>query len=172
MLETTLFTHDAEETGALGACLGRVLLPGDLVALTGELGAGKTCFVQGLARGLEVPEDSYVRSPTFVILNIYPGRFPLHHMDMYRIMDPAELEDIGYREFFFGEGVTVVEWADKIPDLLPDERMSIHLKFQGETGRELALVAHEGCFQDRWDRLMGSLSRFQKKPDSSSRKII
>lgn len=163
-MEITLFTRNAEETGEVGACLGELLKAGDLVALSGDLGAGKTCLVQGVAHGLEVPEDSYVRSPTFVILNIYPGRFPLYHMDLYRIEDPGELEDIGYREFFFGEGVTVVEWADKMSDLLPGECLNIDMQFRGATERELTLRTQGSRFQERWELMNQSLSRFKQEP--------
>ena len=159
-MKLELVTEGEKETLAVGDCLGRELLPGDLVALTGELGAGKTCFVKGLSRGLQVPAESYVRSPSFLILNIYDGRCPLYHMDLYRIHDPSELEDLGYRDFFFGEGVTAVEWAEKIPDLLPMDRVNICFSFLGETRRELKLEAKGDRFSGRWNLWKESLSPY------------
>ena len=97
-LRLTLATHGPEETLELGRRLGCLLVAGDLVALVGDLGAGKTCLVQGIAQGLDVPESSYVRSPSFVILNVHAGRCDLNHLDLYRIHSPAELEDLGYRD--------------------------------------------------------------------------
>lgn len=163
-LVLTYSTQGPDETIDLGLHLGRMLLAGDLVALEGDLGAGKTCLVKGIARGLEVPEASYVRSPSFVILNIYPGRCPLYHLDLYRIHSPAELEDLGYREFFYGEGVTVVEWADKIDDLLPDERLCVRLGFHNETGRAITLEGMGNRYRKRWEALRASLARFSQDP--------
>ena len=120
-----LQSQSAEETMSIGRRIGKLLTGGDLVAFKGDLGAGKTCMIKGLAQGLEVPDQCYVRSPTFVILNIYPGRYPLNHIDLYRIHDTAEVEDIGYRDIFYGEGVTAIEWAEKIPDLLPEDYLQI-----------------------------------------------
>ncbi len=142
-------------TMALGRSIGAELLPGDVVALTGDLGAGKTCFTQGIAEGLGVPEESCVRSPSFVILNVYPGgRLPLYHFDLYRVEDPAEMEELGYREILFGEGVTVIEWAEKIRDLLPEEAVTVRLTWLGETEREIALDLPSG---GRWRGLERSL---------------
>jgi tRNA threonylcarbamoyladenosine biosynthesis protein TsaE len=161
-LVLTLSTQGPDETIDLGRQLGNELLAGDLVALVGDLGAGKTCLVKGIARGLDVPESSYVRSPSFVILNIYPGRHPLYHLDLYRIHSQAELEDLGYREFFYGEGVTVIEWADKIDDLLPQERLNVRLDFQNETGRAITLEGIGNRYQERWEGLRASLARFSQ----------
>ena len=158
----TLISHLAEETIEIGTCLGKELMPGDLVALTGDLGAGKTCLVQGIAKGLLVPESSYVRSPSFMILNIHEGRCPLYHMDLYRIQDTEELEDIGYREYFFGHGVTAVEWADKIPELLPHAYLLIHLELQDEDTRVLMIEAKGEQFASRRQVLEISLSSYQK----------
>ena len=109
--------HTPEETQALGAELGARLGSGAVVACVGELGAGKTCFVQGLARGLGVA--SPVTSPTFVLVNQYRGRLAVNHVDAYRTESLAELMDIGVEEMLDGDGVTIVEWADKLWPLLP-----------------------------------------------------
>lgn len=155
-----LTTQKDDETLEVGVLLGRELLPGDLVALTGDLGAGKTCLVKGISKGLQVPEECYVRSPSFMILNIYEGRVLLYHLDLYRIRDPFELEELGYRDFFFGEGVTVIEWADKIPDLLPPDRLNLTFSFLDETRRELNLEMTGERFSRRWDIWKNTLSPF------------
>jgi len=168
-LRLTLATHGPEETLDVGRCLGSLLVAGDLVALVGDLGAGKTCLVQGIAQGLDVPESSYVRSPSFVILNVHPGRCDLNHLDLYRIHSPAELEDLGYREILFGEGVTVVEWADKIEGLLPETHLRISLDFRNETDRVIALEGVGTLPRERWDALCSALARFAGEEDDRRR---
>ncbi|MBI2346225.1 MAG: tRNA (adenosine(37)-N6)-threonylcarbamoyltransferase complex ATPase subunit type 1 TsaE [Deltaproteobacteria bacterium] len=103
------------ETRMVAAGLAAVCRAGDVIALVGPLGAGKTCFIQGLAEGLGVPKEAYVNSPTFILLNCYCGRLPLYHFDWYRLRGPEELGALGPEEYFDGEGITVVEWADKFP---------------------------------------------------------
>lgn len=111
--------------------LAQLLMPGDFLALEGDLGAGKTTFTQGLARGLGVKR--VVNSPTFTIIKEYAGRLPLYHMDVYRVAD--QVDGLGLDEYFYGEGVCVVEWASLIPDYVPEDRMTIHLLQQGENVR-------------------------------------
>jgi len=156
-----LSTGNEQETRDVGKILGRDLMPGDLLALTGDLGSGKTCLTQGIARGFHVPETENVRSPTFILLNIYRGRHPLFHMDLYRLQDPEELEDLGYREIFFGEGVTVIEWAERARDLLPGDRLHIHLSFLGENRRRMALEALGDRFRERRDAWATSLEPYR-----------
>ena len=121
-----LTTETAAETGWLGERLGSLLAPGQVICLQGELGAGKTCFAQGIARGLAVTAP--VTSPTFTLINEYHGRFPLYHMDFYRLADPLELEDLGYAEYFYGAGVTLIEWPERAAALLPAERLEVLLR--------------------------------------------
>jgi len=156
----TLATNGPEETLELGRQLGRLLVSGDLVALVGDLGAGKTCLAQGIAQGLDVPKSSYVRSPSFVILNVHAGRCDLNHLDLYRIHSPAELEDLGYREIFYGEGVTLIEWADKIEGLLPDKHLRVSLDFRNETERAIALEGIGDLPRERWEALCSALAGF------------
>ena len=132
-------TSSPDETRELGRALGVLLEPGDLVALTGELGSGKTVMIQGIARGLGF--DGYVSSPSFVIVNEYGGRAPIYHVDLYRIEGAESLHDIGYRELFFGDGVVLVEWADRAPELLPAERLEVRIEMTGRDGRVLAIEA-------------------------------
>ena len=120
-----------EETQALAAALAAELKNGAVLALHGELGSGKTCFVQGLARALGVRQP--VTSPTFTIVNEYRGRCPLVHMDLYRISDPDELLSIDFEDYLNSEGITVIEWAERSGNWLPDNTMHIYF----ETGPDL-----------------------------------
>lgn len=131
-------SRSAQETQALGARLGRRLGPGDVVACIGPLGAGKTCFLQGLARGLGVTTD--VTSPTFVLVNQYRGRLPVYHVDAYRIGSLTELVDLGLEEMLHGQGVTVVEWADKLLPLLPARTVTVTIAGLGDELREIELA--------------------------------
>jgi tRNA threonylcarbamoyladenosine biosynthesis protein TsaE len=130
--------RSAEETQALGARLGRRLGMGDVVACIGPLGAGKTCFLQGLARGLGVMTD--VTSPTFVLVNQYRGRLPVYHVDAYRTGSLTELVDLGLEEMLHGEGVTVVEWADKLLSLLPPRTVTVTIAGLGDEPRQIELA--------------------------------
>lgn len=112
-------THSAQETFALGQKVGENAAAGQVYALTGDLGVGKTVFTQGLAAGLGITEP--VNSPTFTIMQIYEeGRLPFYHFDVYRIGDISEMEEIGYEEFFYGEGVCLIEWAELVEEILPE----------------------------------------------------
>lgn len=127
----TLTTHSERETRGVAAEQARDLRRGDIVALYGELGAGKTQFVKGLCEGLHVTD--HVASPTFVLLHRYRGRdasgndVVIHHLDLYRITSGEEILDLGYEEIFFGDAITIVEWADRLGSLLPPERVDIRL---------------------------------------------
>ncbi|GED52697.1 MULTISPECIES: tRNA (adenosine(37)-N6)-threonylcarbamoyltransferase complex ATPase subunit type 1 TsaE [Brevibacillus] len=125
-----------EETLRFAEKLGVRLLPGDFLALEGDLGAGKTTFTQGLARGLEV--KGTVNSPTFTIIKEYEGRLPLYHMDVYRVGE--DVDSLGLDDYFFGEGVTVVEWASLIEDVLPPERLTVILRSEGDDARRIQLI--------------------------------
>ena len=119
-------TYGSEETYRLGEEMGRKAEPGDVYALTGDLGTGKTVFARGFAAGLGI--SGYVNSPTFTILQVYEeGRLPLYHFDVYRIEEPEEMEEIGYEDYFYGDGVTLIEWAELIDVLLPDRAFRINI---------------------------------------------
>lgn len=132
---------DEEATRAVGAALGRHLQAGDVVSAHGDLGAGKTCFAQGLARGLEVPEGYYVNSPTFAILQQYPGRVALSHLDLYRISGPDEAEGLGLDEWVATDQVAYIEWPERLPELIPADHLSVRLTIDGE-GRRVRICAH------------------------------
>ncbi len=125
-----------EETQELGRVIGALAQPGDIFLLAGPLGAGKTCLTQGIAWGMEVA--GHVRSPTFVLMARYRGRMTLHHLDLYRIGDLEEAWDLGMDEQLFGEGVCVVEWADRAAELFPEDCLWIALDYgPGETRRQI-----------------------------------
>jgi tRNA threonylcarbamoyladenosine biosynthesis protein TsaE len=134
---TELVSASPEETEATGERLAATLGPGDVVALVGELGAGKTCFIQGLVRGLGV--TTRATSPTFVLINEYRGRLPVRHVDAYRTGSLAELQDLGLPELFAGDGVTVVEWADKLRPLLPPGTIEVRIEGVGDEPRRIAI---------------------------------
>lgn len=122
-----------EETYALGKQMGESACPGLVITLDGDLGAGKTLFTQGLAEGLGVTGP--VNSPTFTILQVYDsGRMPLYHFDVYRIGDPMEMDEVGFDDFIFGEGVSVIEWAEIIEEILPDKYTQIYITRNPEKG--------------------------------------
>jgi tRNA threonylcarbamoyladenosine biosynthesis protein TsaE len=135
MAAQRLTSHSPEETHAAGEALAQTLGAGDVVALTGELGAGKTCFVQGLVRGLGAA--TWATSPTFVLVNEYRGRLPIHHVDVYRVAGADEMVDVGLLELIDGDGVTVIEWADRVPTLLPDRAIHVAIAGVGDEPRRI-----------------------------------
>ncbi|MCM3569900.1 tRNA (adenosine(37)-N6)-threonylcarbamoyltransferase complex ATPase subunit type 1 TsaE [Neobacillus mesonae] len=135
MAEYELITHNSEETSQFAERLAALLQPGDILALEGDLGAGKTTFTKGLAKGLNIKRT--VNSPTFTIIKEYKGRLPLYHMDVYRVAD--SLEDLGFDEYFEGDGVTVVEWAHLIKEQLPSDLLTIYIYHQENDQRRIAL---------------------------------
>lgn len=126
-------TYDADETFALGKELGQSAKPGSVYALVGDLGVGKTVFTQGVAAGLEIKE--HINSPTFTIVQVYEdGRIPFYHFDVYRIGDPEEMYEIGYEDYFYGDGVCFVEWANLIEELMPENTVTITIEKNPEKG--------------------------------------
>lgn len=147
-----IITKTPQELEYLGKRLAQLVQPGDFLALDGDLGAGKTLLTQGIAQGLEVTEE--ISSPTFTIIHEYEsGRLPLYHMDVYRLKQPEEMYDLGYEEYFYGEGVTVVEWAQIIEPLLPDDYLGLEIAVVPE-GRELRFAPHGA----RYERLIEELT--------------
>ena len=159
--EHHFISHSPEETLRLGAFLGKYLTNGSVVALSGELGSGKTCLTQGIARGLQVPEGLYVTSPSYTLINEYPGRLRLFHADLYRIRNVVELDEIGLGEIMGCDGVTVIEWAEKMIELLPKERLFISISIVDDQTRELHLTA---CGQSAVDLIEKCLYEFS--PDT------
>jgi tRNA threonylcarbamoyladenosine biosynthesis protein TsaE len=151
-----LSSGSPEETFRIGKILAESLNAGDVVALTGEMGSGKTCLTQGIACGLGVPENYAVTSPTFTLINEYPGRqVNLYHLDVYRLKGCADLAEMGYDEYLYGRGVMVVEWAEKVLEAIPDDALLVLMTYIDENQRKIKL---SGC-RDR----IGSCKRALKK---------
>ncbi len=135
-------TNSAEETEALGKKIGKSLQAGAVLTLVGDLGVGKTVFTQGLAQGLDIQEP--ITSPTFTIVQVYEeGRLPFYHFDVYRIGDLDEMDEVGYEEYVYGEGVTMIEWANLIADILPDTYTQIIIEKNLELGFDYRKITIE-----------------------------
>lgn len=136
-------TNSAEETFRLGEKLGHLAIPGQIYTLNGDLGVGKTVFTQGVASGLGIKEP--VNSPTFTIVQEYEdGRMPFYHFDVYRIGDLEEMEEIGYDDYFFGNGICLIEWAELIQELLPETMISITIEKEPEKGFDYRKITIDG----------------------------
>lgn len=140
-----IVTRSPQESMKLGRWLGERLRPRDFVALTGQLGAGKTRLSSGILAGLGIARTG--GSPTFTLLWEYRGRFPIYHWDVYRLGSPRELDDLGYEEYFDGDGVNLVEWADRIESLWPEEYLLIHLEYGSEEQERVISLTGTARFQ-------------------------
>jgi tRNA threonylcarbamoyladenosine biosynthesis protein TsaE len=138
-IQREVISRDPSETFRIGNLIGETLEEGAIIALIGELGAGKTSLTQGIARGLGIDEGYQITSPTFTLINEYPGRLSLIHLDVYRLSGSMDLADLGYEEFIFSKRVTVIEWADRIQDVLPDKTISITITYIDQDQRCMAL---------------------------------
>jgi len=148
-----LISHSAAHTQRIGECLGRLLEPGDVICLEGNLGTGKTCLTQGIGRGLGV--TSAITSPTFVIISEYPlpgHGHRLYHIDLYRVHTNVETRALGLAEYLYGNGICVIEWAEQAMDILPDHRLWITLCHMGDTKRELGFHASGERYTDLLQR--------------------
>ncbi|MCS7279792.1 MAG: tRNA (adenosine(37)-N6)-threonylcarbamoyltransferase complex ATPase subunit type 1 TsaE [Thermodesulfobacteriaceae bacterium] len=151
-MEFNLITNKEEETIALGKKLGKLLNPGDLVLLKGDLGSGKTTLVKGIAEGLEVNPEIYITSPTFSLINIYEGRHTLYHVDLYRL-EIEDIEELGIWEYL-GSGVVVIEWAEKLPQIPKKDFIEIILEFIDYTRRKIIISGY-----GEWKELLKALER-------------
>ncbi|WP_078382382.1 tRNA (adenosine(37)-N6)-threonylcarbamoyltransferase complex ATPase subunit type 1 TsaE [Sutcliffiella halmapala] len=150
MLQVELMTHSSGETMNLSQALGKLLHGGEVLLLEGDLGAGKTTFTKGLAKGLDITRN--VNSPTFTIIKEYEGRLPLYHMDVYRLADSEE--DLGFDDYFMSKGVTVVEWAHLIEDYLPEERLEIYIYHHGDDERKIVFTPKGERYEEICKELM------------------
>jgi tRNA threonylcarbamoyladenosine biosynthesis protein TsaE len=139
---------DLSATTALGRRLGELLFPGSVVALIGPLGAGKTHLVRAVSEGFGIADSRAVSSPTFVLIQEYTARLPIYHFDAYRLSSEAEFHELGAHEYFAGDGVSLVEWADRVPSCIPAEHLRIELKVTGETSRQAVLTAAGQCYAE------------------------
>lgn len=156
--KVTLLSKEEVHTEKIAETLASFLQAGDVITLTGDLGVGKTAFTKGLAKGLNINER--VTSPTFTIVKEYEGKLPLYHMDVYRLEHSDE--DLGFDEYFYGNGVTVIEWAQFIEDFLPNEFLAITIERTGETSRELTFEAIGTSYEPYIEKLREVLRRFVK----------
>ena len=136
-----IISVSSQNTGEIGQSVGKKLHQGDVLALSGELGSGKTCFTGGLARGLGVEEKYRITSPTFTLINEYPARYKLYHFDVYRIKGYPELDELGCEEYLGIEGVVVIEWAEKIAKILPTKTIFITFEYVDENKRKMIIEA-------------------------------
>lgn len=133
-------TKSPEQTMHLGRICGELLTQGSVIALMGDLGTGKTVFVKGVAKGVGVADEGEITSPSFVLVNEYQGRFPVYHVDLYRLQNAEEVDDLGWEELICPPGVTLIEWAEKVLQLLPEERTEVHLEWVNAVERKLMFV--------------------------------
>ncbi len=152
MFQKKITLNSLEETERFGNKLGSLAIAGDVICLDGDLGAGKTTLTQAIARGLEVPEAWYVTSPSFSILHEYPGRIPLYHMDFYRLSHADEIIDLGFEEYFYLSGLTVIEWSARALDVLPTDRLSLYFHIESDSSRTVTSQFGER-WQDRMSRM-------------------
>ena len=144
-------TPGPEKTQEFGTRLGKIARPGDVILLVGKLGAGKTCLTQGIAWGLDI--DDYAASPSFMLVRELYGRLPLYHVDFYRLENLAEIAELGLDEYFYGQGVSVVEWADKAMGLLPPENLLIEMEYISDNERRLKLKASGKRYREMLEQL-------------------
>ena len=151
-MKKAFITNSPEETVHLGRKIGKLLKQGDVVALLGNLGAGKTVIANGLCSGLGVKEN-YITSPTYTIVNQYDGRIPVYHIDLYRLNDSKELYNLGWDEYIYGHGACVIEWADKAKEMLPEEYLMVNIKVTGTNKRKIILQAKGSSYRNLLERL-------------------
>ncbi len=149
----SLVSNCVEDTVALGRKLGKRLMPGDFIALIGDLGSGKTHFVKGVAEGDDMQVGVCVTSPSYTLLNEYSGRVPLYHFDLYRLHGDGDIQDLGFDEYFYGDGVCLVEWAERLEQELPKENLKIVFSQLDDTSRKIDFY----CSGTRYEILVRDL---------------
>ena len=152
-MEMIVHTRTSSETIRLGKQIGRLLCAGDIVALIGELGTGKTHLIKGLAAGAGIKDPTYVSSPSFTLIHEYPGKVPFYHIDLYRLRSEKDVEALGLEEYLGNAGITAIEWADKIPSLLPEQRLLIRLSYVDKHSRWIEVSGTGKHYED----IVGSL---------------
>lgn len=134
-------TVSPEETEQLGTQIGSLLSPGFFIALRGGLGGGKTCLTRGVVAALAPQSSGLVASPTYAIMNCYPGATPVYHFDFYRLMGDDDVVELGFEEYFYGDGVSVVEWSERLTDLLPADVLTLQFEYAGEEQRRITVIS-------------------------------
>lgn len=151
-------SRSAQQTRRWGRLLGQSMRGGEIVGLVGELGTGKTVLVRGVAEGLGVGKDAWIRSPTFTLINEYAGRLPVYHIDLYRVGSREELEGLNLREYLYGAGVSLIEWCDKLPEEELNEHLKVTLVHGGGTVREVAFSARGVRYESLLRRLKAEMA--------------
>lgn len=154
--QVILSLPDLAVTERLGLWLGETAVAGDIILLSGDLGAGKTTLTQFIGKGLQVPPSTYITSPTFALMHEYTGRMPLYHLDLYRLGSELEVEDLGLLDYLYDEGLCVIEWPDRLGSLRPDECLEIELTSETPMHR----TAHLRFIGPRWQGRMELLRKF------------
>lgn len=155
-MKLSISLSDLAVTSTLGRYLGETARPGEVITLGGSLGAGKTTLTQAIGQGLLVPPSCYITSPTFSLLHEYPGRLPLYHLDLYRLSDETEIEDLGVLEYLYGTGLSVIEWPDRLGSLMPAERLHIELTLLSETARLAEITGYGGGWEKKIAALLAA----------------
>lgn len=161
MKRISVFSRTEDCSQALGRRIGEILEPGDILALRGELGAGKTLFARNIAYGLGVPPEIPITSPTFTVINEYEGRLHIYHLDLYRLTTPEDLESIPWQEALYGGGVSLIEWPERMEDALPEERWDIHIEVTGDTTRTFVVEARGDtnmARSGRWEKALAEVT--------------
>jgi tRNA threonylcarbamoyladenosine biosynthesis protein TsaE len=153
MVSWSVLTGSPRQTMSWGTRLGKILEGGEIIALIGELGAGKTCFVRGVTKSLEVGKDSWIRSPSFTLINEYHGRLPVYHIDLYRIETRAQLEGLNLREYLYSDGVSLIEWFENLPAEEVDEYLELRIAYTDGNRRQLTFSPHG----ERYEEIIESL---------------
>ena len=136
-----IISNSPSETEALGAQLGSILFPGAFLALLGGLGTGKTCFVRGLVSTVAPQSSHLVASPTYAIMNSYAGNIPVYHFDFYRLSGDSDIAELGFDDYFQGDGVCVIEWSERLSELLPDDYIAVKFEYSGEDRRHISFTS-------------------------------
>ena len=147
----TFRTESPEETQVLGEKLGKTLTQGDVIALIGDLGTGKTCLTQGIARGIGTAPDEVVSSPSYILINEYNGKVPIYHIDLYRLENSEEIAELGLSEYMEGDGICIIEWAERMADALPDACIKIHITLADATASHGDNETHTSILQSPED---------------------
>jgi tRNA threonylcarbamoyladenosine biosynthesis protein TsaE len=158
-MQWAVVSRSAEHTRRLGTRLGKLLQGGEIVGLVGELGTGKTCFVRGLTQGLAVSRETWIRSPTFTLVNEYHGRLPVYHIDLYRIESTGELEELNLREYLYSNGVSLIEWFEYFPAGEVEDHLEIELAYREGSERQVTFSPHGA----RYEELVKELVSLNKK---------
>jgi tRNA threonylcarbamoyladenosine biosynthesis protein TsaE len=157
-MQWAVVSRSAEHTRRLGIRLGKLLQGGEIVGLVGELGTGKTCFVRGMTEGLGVSRETWIRSPTFTLVNEYHGRLPVYHIDLYRIESTGELEELNLREYLYSNGVSLIEWFEYFPAGEVEDHLEIELAYRESSERQVTFSPHGA----RYEELLKALQQKSK----------